>query len=53
MYNLLIVDDEKIIADGLQMAVRASSLPLKNVDVVYQAQTALNRIQTVDRKSVV
>lgn len=47
MYNLLIVDDEKIIADGLQMAVRASGLPLKNVDVVYQAQTALNRIQTV------
>lgn len=47
MYNLLIVDDEKIIADGLQMAVRSSGLPLKNVDVVYQAQTALKRMQTV------
>lgn len=47
MYNLLIVDDEKIIADGLQMAVRASHLPLKNVDVVYQASAALKRMQTV------
>ena len=47
MYNLLIVDDEKIIADGLQMAVCASHLPLKNVDVVYQASAALKRMQTV------
>lgn len=47
MYNLLIVDDEKIIADGLQMAVRSSNLPLKNVDVVYQAKMALKRMQTV------
>lgn len=47
MYNLLIVDDEKIIAEGLQMAVRASHLPLKNVDVVYQASAALKRMQTV------
>lgn len=47
MYNLLIVDDEKIIADGLKMAVRSSYLPLKNVDVVYQAQAALKRMQTI------
>ncbi len=47
MYNLLIVDDERIIADGLQEAVRASYLPLKNVDVVYQASKALERMESI------
>lgn len=53
MYNLLIVDDETIIADGLQMAVRASNLPLKNVDVVYRAEEALKRMQSVPYDMIV
>jgi two-component system response regulator YesN len=53
MYNLLVVDDESIIVEGIAEMLADTNLPLKQIDVAYSAEEGLAKYEEFNHNIVI